>query len=135
MLVIANHVTFFDPALILSCLPYRYRNRLAIAMIGERLRDFRYPPPGRGLSRFTDYLAYAVTACGFNAFPLPKQSGFRRSFDYAGEAMDRGYSVLVFPEGTRTRDGEMQPFQAGIGLLAAGLGAPVVPPGSKDCMS
>ena len=127
VLVIANHVTFFDPALILSCLPYRYRNRLAIAMIGERLRDFRYPPPGRGISRFTDTLAYGVTAGGFNAFPLPKQSGFRRSFDYAGEAMDRGYSVLVFPEGARTKDGEIQPFQSGIGLLAAGLGAPVVP--------
>ena len=127
VLVIANHVTFLDPALILSCLPYRYRNRLAIAMIGERLRDFRYPLPGRGIFRFTDTLAYGVTAGGFNAFPLPKQSGFRRSFDYAGEAMDRGYSVLVFPEGSRTRDGEMQPFQAGIGLLAAGLGAPVVP--------
>ena len=127
VLVIANHVTFLDPALILSCLPWRYRNRLAIAMIGERLRDFRYPPPGRGLARFTDTLAYGVTACGFNAFPLPKQSGFRRSFDYAGEAMDRGYSVLVFPEGARTKDGEIQPFQAGIGLLAAGLGAPVVP--------
>ena len=68
-----------------------------------------------------------MTAGGFNAFPLPKQSGFRRSFDYAGEAMDRGYSVMVFPEGARTKDGEMQPFQAGIGLLAAGLGAPVVP--------
>lgn len=127
VLVIANHVTFFDPALILARLPWRYRNRLAIAMIGERLRDFRYPPPGRGLARFTDTLAYGVTAGGFNAFSLPQQSGFRRSFDYAGEAMDRGYSVLVFPEGARTTDGEMQPFLAGIGLLAAGLGAPVVP--------
>lgn len=127
VLVIANHVTFFDPALILAHLPWRYRNRLAIAMIGERLRDFRYPPPGRGPARYTDTLAYGVTAGGFNAFSLPRQSGFRRSFDYAGEAMDRGYSVLVFPEGARTTDGEMQPFLAGIGLLAAGLGAPVVP--------
>ena len=127
VLVIANHVTFFDPALVLARLPWRYRNRLAIAMIGERLRDFRYPPAGRGPARCTDYLAYGVTAGGFNAFSLPRQSGFRRSFDYAGEAMDRGYSVLVFPEGARTADGEMQPFLAGIGLLAAGLGAPVVP--------
>ena len=127
VLVIANHVTFFDPALILARLPWRYRNRLAAAMIGERLRDFRYPPPARGPARFTDYLAYGATAGGFNAFPLPQKSGFRRSFDYAGEAMDRGYSVLVFPEGARTRDGEIQPFQAGIGLLAAGLGAPIVP--------
>ena len=127
VLVIANHVTFFDPALILARIPWRYRNRLAVAMIGERLRDFRYPLPGRGLARFTDYLAYGSTAGGFNAFSLPRQTGFRRSFDYAGEAMDRGYSVLVFPEGARTTDGEMAPFQAGIGLLAAGLGAPVLP--------
>ncbi len=127
VLVIANHVTYFDPALVLARMPWRYRNRLAVAMIGERLRDFRYPPPGRGLARFTDYLAYGATAGGFNAFSLPRQTGFRRSFDYAGEAMDRGYSVLVFPEGARTKDGEMQPFQAGIGLLAAGLGAPVIP--------
>lgn len=127
VLVIANHVTFFDPALIMAGLPWRHRNRLAVAMIGERLRDFRYPLPGRGLARFADYLAFGTTAGGFNAFSLPRQTGFRRSFDYAGEAMDRGYSVLVFPEGARTTDGEIAPFQAGIGLLAAGLGAPVVP--------
>jgi long-chain acyl-CoA synthetase len=41
--------------------------------------------------------------------------------------MDRGYHVLVFPEGRLTDDGELQSFRRGIGLLAAGLNAPVVP--------
>ena len=41
--------------------------------------------------------------------------------------MDRGCSVLVFPEGRRTRDGEIQPFMEGIGLLARQLGVKVVP--------
>jgi len=41
--------------------------------------------------------------------------------------MDGGYHVLVFPEGRLTEDGELQPFRRGIGLLAAGLNAPVVP--------
>jgi len=41
--------------------------------------------------------------------------------------MDRGYSVLVFPEGRRTRDGQMQSFMEGIGLLAVQLGVKVVP--------
>ncbi|HEY9232801.1 MAG TPA: lysophospholipid acyltransferase family protein, partial [Blastocatellia bacterium] len=58
---------------------------------------------------------------------LPQKSGFRRSFAFAGEAMDRGMSVLVFPEGRRTPDGEMKPFMEGIGLLATNLGVPVVP--------
>ena len=41
--------------------------------------------------------------------------------------MDRGYSVLVFPEGRRTPDGEMKPFMEGIGLLALNLNVPVLP--------
>jgi long-chain acyl-CoA synthetase len=60
-------------------------------------------------------------------FPLPQKSGFRKSFAFAGETMDRGYSVLVFPEGRRTPDGEMKPFREGIGLLARKLNVPIVP--------
>ena len=62
-----------------------------------------------------------------NLFPLPREAGFRQSFAYAGEAVDRGYSVLVFPEGRHTTDGKMLPFRAGIGLLAKNLAIPVVP--------
>ena len=62
-----------------------------------------------------------------NLFPLPREAGFRQSFAYAGEAVDRGYSVLVFPEGRHTVDGKMNPFRAGIGLLANNLGIPVLP--------
>ena len=60
-------------------------------------------------------------------FPLPKLSGFRESFRFAGELADRGWSVLVFPEGNLTPDGKLQPFRAGIGLLADNLKLPVVP--------
>ena len=67
-----------------------------------------------------------VTAL-FNVFPLPRMRGFRRSFAYAGEAMDRGYSVMIFPEGTRSRDGNLQRFRPGIGLLAQASRVPVVP--------
>jgi len=41
--------------------------------------------------------------------------------------VDRGYSVLVFPEGHHTTDGELRPFRAGVGLLATRLAVPVVP--------
>jgi long-chain acyl-CoA synthetase len=62
-----------------------------------------------------------------NLFPLPREAGFRQSFAYAGQAVDRGYSVLVFPEGRHTVDGKINPFRAGIGLLANNLGIPVLP--------
>lgn len=62
-----------------------------------------------------------------NLFPLPREAGFRKSFAYAGAAVDRGYSVLVFPEGRHTVDGKINPFRAGVGLLANNLGIPVLP--------
>ena len=62
-----------------------------------------------------------------NLFPLPREAGFRKSFAYAGEAVDRGYSVLVFPEGHHTTTGKLSPFRAGIGLLANNLRIPIVP--------
>ena len=62
-----------------------------------------------------------------NLFPLPREAGFRQSFAYAGEAVDRGYSVLVFPEGRHTVTGKMNPFRAGVGLLTNNLGISVVP--------
>jgi long-chain acyl-CoA synthetase len=127
-LLISNHVTHVDGPLILSVLPLRWRLRLAIAMSGEYLRDWRYPPATLGwFARLKAKVTYVLGAGLFNVFSLPRQSGFRQSFAYAGEAMDRGYSVLIFPEGTETKDGEVQPFRAGIGLLASELNVPIVP--------
>ncbi|HEX8775324.1 MAG TPA: AMP-binding protein [Pyrinomonadaceae bacterium] len=128
VLFISNHITMADHALILSALPGRFRRHLAIAMEGEILRDLAHPPVDAGrLRRMIGRSQYALLVTLFNVFPLPKKSGFRRSFAYAGEAMDRGQSVLVFPEGKRSEDGHMNPFMTGIGVLATGLYAPVVP--------
>jgi long-chain acyl-CoA synthetase len=127
-LFISNHVTDVDAALIMSALPARWRSQLAIAMSGEILRSWRYPPESTGwVSRLRLRLQYALLAALFNVFSLPMQTGFRHSFKYAGQAMDDGWSILIFPEGRETKDGQMQPFMAGIGLLAAQLNAPVVP--------
>jgi len=86
-------------------------------MAGEILREWRSNAK----------VKYALGAALFNVFPLPRQSGFRQSFAYAGDAVDRGFSILIFPEGTETKDGKIQPFKAGIGLLASELKIPVVP--------
>ena len=127
-LLISNHVTDVDAALIMSALPIRWRSRLAIAMSGEILRDWRYPPPNISwLIRMKRRLTYLLAAAFFNVFSLPKQSGFRRSFGYLGEAMDQGWSVLVFPEGEETKDGLLQPFRTGAGLLVSELNVPVIP--------
>lgn len=128
VLFISNHITYVDPALILSGLPGRFRRSLAIAQEGERLRWWRRPPAGASfLTRVRWRLQYALVVSIFNTFSLPQKSGFRRSFAFAGESVERGFSLLVFPEGARTEDGQLKPFMGGIGLLASQLGVPVVP--------
>jgi long-chain acyl-CoA synthetase len=128
VLVISNHVIYLDVGFVLAALPLRLRHRLTVAMGGERLAEMRNPPADwpftrRWMQRMNYYLVVSL----FNVFPLPKKSGFRESFRFAGDLADRGWSVLVFPEGDLTPDGTLQPFRGGIGLLASNLKIPVVP--------
>jgi long-chain acyl-CoA synthetase len=128
LLLIANHLTAYDVPLILYGLPPSLRRRVAVAMSGEMLLDFRR---GSGApNAFLDALlpiAYWLVTVFINVFPLPRLGGFRRSFEHAGRALDRGYSVLIFPEGHRSADGTLQPFRSGIGLLVQQAEADVLP--------
>jgi long-chain acyl-CoA synthetase len=72
-------------------------------------------------------MQWALGVSLLNLFPVPRQAGFRQSFAYAGQAVDRGYSILVFPEGRHTVDGKINPFRTGVGLLAKNLNIPVLP--------
>jgi long-chain acyl-CoA synthetase len=128
VLLVSNHVSMVDHGLILAALPRRFRHRLAIAMEGERLRDWRRPPASMNwFARLWLRVQYLIVVALFNVFPLPQRSGFRRSFAYAGETVDGGSSVLIFPEGRTTEDGQMNRFMSGTGLLASNLDIPVVP--------
>jgi len=128
ILVICNHIGDVDVGFILTALPGRLRHRLATAAGGEALEALRTPPPGTILfKRIYHRIEWALGVSLLNVFPLPREAGFRQSFAYAGQAVDRGYSILVFPEGRHTVAGKLHPFRAGIGLLAKNLGIPVLP--------
>jgi long-chain acyl-CoA synthetase len=128
LLVICNHIGDVDPGFVLTALPARLRHKLAVATGGEALEALRTPPVGRNpIGRGYDRVRWTLGVSLLNLFPLPREAGFRESFAYAGEAVDRGYSVLVFPEGHHTVDGKLRPFRSGIGLLAKNLQIPVVP--------
>jgi long-chain acyl-CoA synthetase len=130
VLIVSNHVTRrADIGLVLAALPLRFRHHLATAMGGETLRQMRRPPRDWFFARrWAHQLGYWLVVALFNVFPLPQFSGFRESFRYAGESIDRGYSVLVFPEGqvNASETGKMARFQSGIGLLAENLNVPIV---------
>ena len=130
LLLIANHVTDYDPALVLYALPGKMRRHVAAAMAADLLFDWR---KRRNQSSWflnaLGPLTYFVVTALFNVFPLPRSAGFRRSFQHAGEALDHGYHVLVFPEGRQSEDGKLLRFRPGIGLLVAESNVKVLPVG------
>jgi long-chain acyl-CoA synthetase len=132
MLIIANHVTQYDGPFVAYALPGPIRHRLAAAMAGEMLEDFRHfrnPNVGPRYHHF-DLLGpikYFLATLLFNVFPLPRVRDFQRSFAHAGEALDHGFNVLIFPEGQLSEAGKLARFRSGIGLLVKESGVPVLP--------
>ena len=132
MLIVCNHVTAYDVPLAQYALPGPMRRRVAVAMAGEMLEDFRHfrnPDSISGKKNFMllGPLTYILITGFFNVFPLPRRRDFQRSFAHAGDALDHGYNVLVFPEGARSAEGELARFRPGIGLLVKQSHTAVLP--------
>jgi long-chain acyl-CoA synthetase len=132
MIIVANHVTAFDGLLLEYALPGAIRRRVAVAMSGEMLTAYRrfrnlQPVHPTGCFFLPGPLFYFLVTALFNVFPLPRQRDFQRSFAHAGEALDNGLNVMVFPEGARSAEGQMAKFRPGIGLLVKQSNAPVLP--------
>ena len=119
----SNHVSYFDPAAILYALPPKVRYRITIAAGDE----FFFEPGGGKLKKFVRRLMYEYISLCFNAFILPEKVGFREVVGLMGKLIDRGLSILYFPEGGLARPGKKLPYQLGLGLMVRELKVPVVP--------
>ena len=72
-------------------------------------------------------LGWSMWMCGFIPIDRSNRDSAIRSLDRAARKIRSGVSVLVFPEGTRSRDGTLQPFKKGGFMMALEAGVPVVP--------
>ena len=107
VLLAANHASFMDPPLVGTSL------RRQISYLA---RDtlFRYPGIGAFLRRV-------------NAVPVDREGGGAAGLRATLECLASGKGIVLFPEGTRTRDGKLQRVRSGIGLVVVKSRAPVVP--------
>jgi long-chain acyl-CoA synthetase len=124
----ANHQSHFDTPVILDALPARWRYRVAPAMAKEFFKAHFYPEQFSRKAYVQNSANYYLASLFFNAFPLPqRESGTRQTLRYIGELISRGYSILIYPEGRRTQQGEIARFQPGAAMIAARLEVPVIP--------
>jgi 1-acyl-sn-glycerol-3-phosphate acyltransferase len=105
--VASNHISFWDPLLIGAVLPrevhYLAKEELfSNPLFGAAIRSVNAIPIRRGMVDL---------------------SGMARAI----ETLRSGGGLLLFPEGTRMRDGELHPARPGVGMMAVNAGVPIVP--------
>ena len=110
---LANHQSYFDILVLLSTVPSQVR-------FAAKASLFRIPIFG-----------WALTVGGFIPIDRSDRSRARKAFAAAASRLQGGASVLFFPEGTRSRDGEFGKFERGGFLLALRSGLPIVPVGVR----
>ena len=109
---IANHSSHLDAPLIMGALPRPLARYLAAGAAGDYFFDVWWR---RGL-----------TALFFNAFPVDRSGKNPRNIN-ARMLLQHDVPVLVFPEGTRSKDGTMGHFKPGGAALASATGVPILP--------
>jgi 1-acyl-sn-glycerol-3-phosphate acyltransferase len=108
---VANHSSHLDAPLVLTTLPEQWRRWTAVAAAADY---------------FFDTLPRAVgSTIAFSTFPMERRAGGGTSL--ASDLLLEGWSVLVFPEGTRSGDGWAGEFKRGAAHLALSTRTPVVP--------
>jgi len=113
VIFIANHQSHLDAPDIIKVLPRKVRTKTSVAAA----KDYIFGNRATGLlARMT-----------FNAFPIDRHGNIDESLTNIGKFLDKGNSVLIFPEGRRTRTGEMQEFKHAIGVVAPEMGVPIIP--------
>jgi long-chain acyl-CoA synthetase len=109
---VANHSSHFDTCLVVRALPVDVRRRLTVAAAA----DYFYRSKAK--ASFVSLL--------LNTFPFDREHG-DESLARCEQAIRDGWSLLIYPEGTRSVDGEIGRFKRGAGIVASRLGVPVVP--------
>lgn len=108
-ILVSNHQSTFDIFALLGYLPIQFRWTAKAEL-------FRTP-----------FMGWAMSRIGY--IPIERDSPKKayRSLLRAAEVVRNGVSVIIFPEGTRSPDGNLQPFKKGVFLIALKSQAPILP--------
>jgi 1-acyl-sn-glycerol-3-phosphate acyltransferase len=115
VLFVANHSSHLDTAVLLTSLPAERRRRTAVAAAADYFFDVWWRATGSSIA--------------FNTFPIERRGGSLSSTP--ADLLADGWSLVVYPEGTRSVDGVMGRFRMGGAWLAVHNQVPVIPVGLR----
>jgi 1-acyl-sn-glycerol-3-phosphate acyltransferase len=115
VIFVANHSSHLDTPTILRALPRKWMNRTAVAAAADYFYDSRWKARGVALL--------------FNTVPLGRNGGGLENgaTDHVDKIIGQGWNLLMFPEGTRSRGGDVGKVRTGAAVIAARHGIPIVP--------
>ncbi|MFO0962172.1 MAG: lysophospholipid acyltransferase family protein [Phycisphaerales bacterium] len=112
--MISNHESMLDSLVLMAALPLRLRLETSPVAAGDVF--------------FTNPVSSALSALFMNALPIRRKDVSAHALQDLRERLASGHGGLIlFPEGSRSRDGAMLPFKSGLGSLVAGTPVPVIP--------
>lgn len=115
VVLVANHSSHLDTPTILRALPLKWRQRTAVAAAA----DYFYGKRRRA----------AMVSLAFNTVPILRRSGGvgDGSLEHVDRLIDQRWNLLIFPEGTRSRDGALHRLHSGAAVIAMQHKIPLVP--------
>jgi 1-acyl-sn-glycerol-3-phosphate acyltransferase len=110
---VSNHSSALDAVVMLQALPNRFRFRAFVVAAADSI--------------FTRRWEAMLTQLLINTFPIPRAGGARPALDRLKAHLAHHWSVVIFPEGTLSRTGNIGTFKKGAAILAIDAGVPIVP--------
>ena len=117
VIFIGNHSSHMDSLVLFTALPERFRRRVAFGSAADRW----FLKGRKGIQKQPWYMSLTM-----NTFPIQRGGG-KAALGYAEWLLDRRWSLVIFPEGTRSTTGKLATFRHGVSILALDKGVPVVP--------
>jgi 1-acyl-sn-glycerol-3-phosphate acyltransferase len=112
-IIVSNHTSHYDAAVLLSAFPYSQMHRVHPVAA----KDYFFSSRLKGLF-FRLFM---------NVLPIERSAKLHEAFVPTERALGKGHSIILFPEGTRSVDGELRAFKVGVAYLAAKYRLPVLP--------
>jgi len=116
----SNHQSHVDTHVIMHTLPKNFRRKTAVAAAFDHFAD------RDGTSRKKRFIQFLVASL-WHAFGIERIKSPLRSIRTMQDLLSRGWSIVIYPEGTRSRTGKIATFKGGLAIIAKKSGRSVVP--------